>query len=86
MKKYFERMQQEKTTHERRQWAMRAAGTLTAVLFVGWIATLGVRLSAPSSQTAQGEGTQSQLAAVANGAYGPQGNQLQVATSSVYGN
>jgi hypothetical protein len=49
MKQYIARLQEEKTPHERRQYALRVATGLTAVLFVGWVATLGLRLS----QTAQ---------------------------------
>ncbi|HYF12813.1 MAG TPA: hypothetical protein VD928_00745 [Candidatus Paceibacterota bacterium] len=50
MKRYIERLKEEKTTHERRQFAMKAATVFTAVIFVGWIATLGVRFAetAPS--------------------------------------
>ena len=38
-------MQNEKSPHERRQAALQIATILTAILFVGWIATLGVRLA-----------------------------------------
>jgi hypothetical protein len=53
MKKLIERLKAEKTPHERRQISMQVAGVITAVLFVGWIGTLGVRISTapqPSNQ------------------------------------
>lgn len=38
-------MRTERTPHQRRQAALQIASIVTAVLFVGWIATLGVRLA-----------------------------------------
>ncbi|HWB34131.1 MAG TPA: hypothetical protein VG753_02340 [Candidatus Paceibacterota bacterium] len=58
MKAYIQKLQDEKTPHERRQLALQVAGVVTALLFVGWLGTLGVRLSelstAASQQTAGG--------------------------------
>ena len=93
MKNYFVRMQEEKTPHQRRQWALRAAGALTAVVFLGWAGTLGLRFAAPGSNTnvvAQNDGfdIQSQLASVFSGIFPAKQthNTLEVATtSSQYG-
>lgn len=45
MRQYIEHLRNEKTPHERRAFAMRIAGVLTAMVFVVWITTLGFRLS-----------------------------------------
>ena len=45
MRKYIEHIRNNRTPHERRQHAMQIAGVITAILFVGWITTLGVRIS-----------------------------------------
>lgn len=50
MKKFIEHMKANKTPHERRQFAMQAAGLCTALLFVGWLATLGVHLASVNKQ------------------------------------
>ncbi|HVV39331.1 MAG TPA: hypothetical protein VHD31_03345 [Candidatus Paceibacterota bacterium] len=50
MQAYIEKLKAEKSTHERRQIALRVAGTVTAVMFVVWISTLGVRLAGSGSQ------------------------------------
>jgi len=44
MRKYIQHVQDTHTPHERRQVAMRIATIVTALLFVAWLATLGVRL------------------------------------------
>ncbi len=76
MKKYLHHIKS-KPTHERREHAMRVAGVVTALVFFGWISTLGVRLAIHSSaasvasagdSTASGDSTsanQTQLAGVA---------------------
>ncbi len=73
---------------------MQIAGCLTAVVFVGWLTTLGVRFSSSGgSGVAEGQDSQqTQLANVASGAYAPSGgapgqggNTLEVATTSVFG-
>jgi len=87
MKKYFKHLQEDRTPHDRRQVAVRVAGTLTAVLFVTWAASLGVRLASPGAGnlSASGAGAGStQTAAVAN--YQAQPNGLEVATTSVFNN
>ena len=45
MKRYIQYVQETHTPHERRQVAMRIAAIVTGVLFISWLATLGVRLS-----------------------------------------
>lgn len=76
----------QKDPHERRQAAMRIAGSITAVIFVGWVATLGVRLASPEANVAQQATTlTSQLASVVSAFKlpgQPTGNTLQVASSS----
>lgn len=70
MKKYIQHMQETRTPHERRQASMQIAGIVTAVLFVGWITTLGVRLSSSQSNVANDDGasnTAATLQAVQNG-------------------
>lgn len=84
MAPYFEHMHS-KSTHERRTHAMRVAGVITALLFAGWISTLGLRstLGTGQPQVAGSDGS-SQTAAALNTQIdqGYQGNQLVVATSS----
>jgi hypothetical protein len=84
--KYAQHMQN-KSTHERRQHALKVAGIVTAVLFVGWLATLGMRLSmgtggtvANSSDTSSDNS--SQLANVVEGASYTSVNSLQVASTT----
>jgi hypothetical protein len=81
MKRYIEHVKT-KDPHERRAHAMRIAGALTAVVFVGWLGTLGVRL-ATSENVAQ-EGTASQAASVISG-FIPPSQGLQVASTSYTG-
>jgi len=45
MRRYIEHIQNTRTPHERRQHATQIAGVVTAVLLIGWLATLGVRLT-----------------------------------------
>jgi hypothetical protein len=52
MKRYIEKMQNERTPHERREAAIRIASLITAIAFVGWLTTLGFRLSEKNAQTA----------------------------------
>jgi hypothetical protein len=81
MKRYFEHMQ-EKTPHERRQHAMHVATVVTALVFVGWLGTLGLRLGSVSPATTAQGGSEDQLANVIGGAYAQQGG-IEVATTSV---
>jgi hypothetical protein len=87
MKRYLDHMHQ-KPTHERRRHAMRVAGILTALVFVGWITTLGVQLGTPSTSSGQaavaGTDNSSQTATVLNMQTDNQGNQLIVASSTGY--
>ncbi len=52
MKNFITRMKEQKSPHERRQFALQVAGTLTALIFVVWVSTLGVRLAQSSAQSA----------------------------------
>ena len=81
MKRYLKHMQN-KEPHERRVHAMHMAGTLTAVIFVAWLATLGGRLASHNGQIAE-DGSENQIANILNGISLPE-NQLLVATSSDY--
>ncbi len=44
MRRYIEHIRNTRTPHERRQHALQIAGVFTAVLFVGWLATLSLRI------------------------------------------
>ena len=64
---------------------MQIAGCTTALVFVVWITTLGVRLTNSGSGTTveNADVQQTQLAQVASGAYAPStGNTLEVATTT----
>jgi cell division protein FtsB len=82
IKRYFNHMHQ-KSTHERRQHAMRIATFVTAVIFVGWLGTLGMRLGGGATAQENDQAGQTQLANVISTTQ-VEGNTLQVATSSVY--
>jgi hypothetical protein len=45
MRRYIEHIRNNRTPHERRQHALQIAGVVTALLFIGWLTTLGVRIS-----------------------------------------
>lgn len=45
MRRYIEHIQHTHTPHERRQHAMRVASVITALLFIAWLAALGVRIA-----------------------------------------
>lgn len=64
MRKYLKKIEEERTPHERRQFALRVAGSVTAVIFVGWLATLGVRIGNMQQEVAENARTNSQSAAV----------------------
>lgn len=51
MKAYIERMKEERTAHERRRFAMRVAAICTALIFIAWITTLGLRLGHQGEQS-----------------------------------
>jgi hypothetical protein len=83
VKKYIENLKQ-KPPHERRQAAMRLSLGITGVIFVGWLATLGVRLSNPGEKTAQSQNFESQVASIFS-AFTLQGNKpntLEVASTT----
>lgn len=63
MNQYIERLKSERTTHERRQIALRVAGVMTALIFVAWLATLGARLANQSAQASKDSAAQTAAAA-----------------------
>lgn len=77
-----------KPTHERRTHAMQVAGVITGLLVVGWVTTLGARLSTPSDTAtlqATNSGAQTSLTAAAAQSV-PESNEprLEVSTTSVF--
>jgi hypothetical protein len=40
---YLEHLQNNKTPHQRRQFALQLASIITGLLFIGWISTVGIR-------------------------------------------
>ena len=66
MKKYIELLRTERTPHERREFALRVATVFTALLFVAWLANLGVRVAEQNKNVAQNntQSTASTLIAV----------------------
>ena len=84
MRRYLAHMH-EKTPHERRQHASSVAGIVTAFIFIGWLVTLGARLSAGSGSTVVTDVNgvqQTQLAAVAAAGSDASTNTLVVATTT----
>ena len=83
MKKYIEQVKQ-RSTHERRQVAVRVAASITGVMALAWMATLGVRLANPAPKTAAQQGFENQIASVfsAFSLQGKQDNTLEVATTT----
>lgn len=62
---------------------MRIAATITGVIFVGWVATLGMRLAQPHEKTAEQTRLESQVASVwAAFSFKQQPNTLQVASTT----
>ncbi len=84
MKKFIESVKQ-RPPHERRQVAMRIAASITGVIFIGWVATLGVRLSTPSEKTAEQTTFETQLASVfsAFSLQGAKPSTLEVSSTTV---
>jgi hypothetical protein len=83
MKNFIHNVKQ-RPPHERREVAMRIAASITGVLFVGWLATLGVRLATPAPKTAQEASFESQVASVfsAFNLAGKKENTLEVSTTT----
>lgn len=79
MRNYLDNMGQ-KDPHERRAHALRVASVVTGLVFVGWIGTLGMRLS---PETVAEAGNTDQTAAVVQ-TQQRQGPALEVSTSSVF--
>lgn len=85
MKRYIEHMQS-KPTHQRRQHALQVATVVTAVVFVGWLASLGVRISSSGTTTVAGAPSQTiQFANALNGVDSADTtNTLEVSTTTTY--
>jgi len=85
MSPYFEHMHS-KPTHERRQHAMKVAGIVTALVFVGWVTTFSLQMGSGSAGSATVAGTDaaSQTAAAAQSSGFQTGNQLIVSTTTSY--
>jgi hypothetical protein len=81
MKRYIENMHK-REPHERRAHALRVASAVTMVVFVGWLATLGLRLASVSGGE---DGNPSQTASVLSGLYQSPGGTLEVSSSSYTG-
>ena len=84
IKRYLENVKQ-RSAHERRGFALRVATSITGVIFVGWLATLGVRLASPHPKTAaEITGFKSEMASVIS-AFGVQAKKaatLEVASTT----
>ena len=83
MKKFIENVKQ-RPPHERRDVAMRIAAMVTGVIFLGWMATLGVRLANPAPKSAAESSFEHQVASVfsAFSFGGSKENTLEVASST----
>lgn len=83
MKRFIAHMHT-KSTHDRRTHAMQIAGAITAVMFVVWVTTLGIRIAAPSGgeSTLHASGEQTSLTAAAAQANNNNEARLEVATTS----
>lgn len=79
MKQYWHELKS-RPTHDRRLFAMRMAGAITAIVFVGWIGTLGLRVGPSAPDVAAADS--SQTAAAQTSLYNPAQNQLIVATTT----
>ncbi len=81
---------QTKSTHERRQHAAQVATVVTSLVFVGWIATLGVRLANHQTDIANSLNKTSNELQLANAINGmgtdvqQNNNSLEVATTTTY--
>ena len=87
LKKYLEHIHSQ-PTHYRRQHAAKIATVVTAVVFMGWVATTGVRATTAASTPVVAGDTptqETQLANVINGVDTPQtSNTLEVSTTTTY--
>jgi hypothetical protein len=82
MKRYIQELKN-RPTHDRRLFALRIAGAVTAIIFVGWIGTLGLRVgNQGAGDAALNNNSSSQTAAAQSGIYGGNQNQLIVSTTT----
>jgi hypothetical protein len=87
IKRYMEHMQT-KHPHHRRQHALQVAGVFTALAFVVWITTLGMRFGGASGgQVATQNGTDGQTQLAGAGATSDTSQTgLEVVATSTYSN
>ncbi len=79
MRRYLEHMHS-REPHERRKHALHVATIVTSLVFVGWAATLGMRLGGDSVVAQEETNTQSAAAIQAVERSGP---RLEVSSTSV---
>ncbi len=77
---------QSQSPHQRRQHAARVATVVTAIMFVGWLGTLGMRVSIHGVSVQSGAPSQgTQFANALSGLTTPDTiNTLEVSTSTNY--
>ncbi|HEV7449633.1 MAG TPA: hypothetical protein VGP13_03810 [Candidatus Paceibacterota bacterium] len=83
MKKYVDHIIA-KEPHERRRHAMQLAGILTAMVFVVWITTLGLRIGGGDNTVAQDDSNQTSLSAAAAQSINGGQNTLYVASTTQF--
>ena len=81
MAPYFDHMHK-KSPHERRQHAVRVAGVVTALVFAGWVTTLGIQATTGTTGATVAGSDNASQAAAAGAAQNNFANQLVVATST----
>jgi len=84
VKRYIQHIQSQ-PPHYRRQHAAKIATAVTAVIFVGWLATLGVRVGTGTMANTGGVSQETQFANAISGV-GTQttNNTLEVSTTTTY--
>ncbi len=87
IKRYMEHMQT-KHPHHRRQHALQVAGVFTALAFVVWITTLGLRFGGVPGAVASQNGSDDQQTQLAGAGATSDTSQtgLQVVATSTYSN
>jgi len=86
MRNYIEHIKNNNSPHERRLYAMRIAGALTAALFAVWLGTLGVRLASQNVAQSPDQSSDTSLTAAAAASQTTNEPRLDVSNESVYGN
>ncbi len=80
MKRYLQHMHNQ-DPHDRRTHALHVASLVTGLVFVGWVATLGMRFAVDDSLVAQDGSDQAAAVVQATQQTGP---RLEVSTTSVF--